>query len=181
MQENTHKMAKNMTSFLETERLFACIPKPDDLDNYIDMFSNKEFVACYGVAYDRDKVALRLQDDINHWNKNGFSPWMWFNKSNHAYVGRGGLKSFTLDQKSEVELTYQIRQEYWGQGIAGEKGLASINYAFKELNLESIICFTAENNHKSLRVMEKLGFIYEKDFVHADIIHKLYRMRNFNR
>ena len=56
-------------------------------------------------------------------------------------------------------------------------GLASIEYAFNQLNLESIICFTAHNNHQSLRVMEKVGFTYEKDFVHADIIHKLYRLK----
>ena len=167
-----------MTPLLETERLFACIPKSDDLDNYVAMLSDKEFVACYGVSYDRNKAALRLQDDINHWNKNSFAPWMWFNKSNNDYVGRGGLKTFVLDQKPEVELTYQIKREYWGQGLAQKMGLASIDYAFNRLKLESIICFTAHNNHQSLRVMEKLGFIYEKDFVHADIVHKLYRMKN---
>ena len=103
---------------------------------------------------------------------------MWYDKKTHDYVGRGGLKIFLLNQKTEVELTYQVKREYWGNGLSVEIGKASIDYAFSTLNLESLICFTAHNNHQSLRVMQKIGFIFEIDFSHANIIHKLHRMKN---
>ena len=162
--------------FIETERLIGFIPQLACHDDYADMLSNKDFIACYGVSYNKEKVLVRLESDINHWNKQGFAPWMWYDKKTHQYVGRGGLKTFLLNQKNEVELTYQIKRDYWGQGLSVEMGLASIDYAFKKLHLDSLICFTAHNNHQSLRVMQKLGFIFTNDFVHADIIHKLHRI-----
>ena len=163
--------------FIETERLIGLIPQLACHDNYALMLSNAEFIQCYGVSYNKQKALERLESDINHWNQHGFAPWMWYDKKTHHYVGRGGLKTFNLNQQTEIELTYQIQRKYWGQGLSVEIGSASIDYAFNQLNLKDIICFTAYNNHQSLRVMKKLGFYFENDFIHADIVHKLHRMK----
>jgi RimJ/RimL family protein N-acetyltransferase len=47
--------------------------------------------------------------------------------------------------------------------------------AFETLKLPDVVCFTAENNTRSLNVMKELGFRYEKDFVYAEIRHRLFR------
>lgn len=153
----------------------AFIPQLACHEDYARMLSNPEFIQCYGVSYNKDQALNRLESDITHYNQYGFAPWMWYDKKNHNYVGRGGLKTFLLNEKEEVELTYQIAQIYWGKSLAFEMGQASLDYAEKHLNLDSIICFTAYNNYPSLRVMEKLGFKFEFDFEHARITHKLHR------
>jgi GrpB-like predicted nucleotidyltransferase (UPF0157 family)/RimJ/RimL family protein N-acetyltransferase len=164
--------------FLESERLLAFIPQLACHDDYGTMLENAEFRKAYGVAYSYEEALLRLKSDMDYWNQYAFAPFMWYEKKTHNYVGRGGLKLFRRNPTNdfEVELTYQIKREHWNQGCAQEMGLSSINYAFNILNLDNIICFTAHDNYSSLRVMQKLGFVFEEDFVHAGVIHKLHRL-----
>lgn len=164
--------------FIENEQLFAFIPQLACHDDYANMLKDAEFCEAYGVAYTYEEALLRLKSDMNHWNQYAFAPLMWFEKKSQTYVGRGGLKLFKRDenQKSEVELTYQIKRECWNQGFASEIGALSIDYAFNVLKLDNIICFTAYNNYSSLHVMQKLGFVFEEDFVHAGVTHKLHRL-----
>ena len=39
------------------------------------------------------------------------------------------------------------------------------------LGLDSIIGFTLPHNQGSRRVLEKAGFVYERDVVHAELLH----------
>ncbi|WP_419419764.1 GNAT family N-acetyltransferase [Legionella sp. D16C41] len=164
--------------FLESERLLAFIPQLACYNDYAFMLNDAEFCQVYGVSYTYEDALLRLQSDITYWNQYAFAPFMWYDKKTHDYVGRGGLKLFKQNPSDdfEVELTYQIKRDYWNQGFAEEIGRIAINYAFNVLSLSNIICFTAYNNYPSLKVMKKLGFIFEKDFVHAGVTHKLHRL-----
>lgn len=101
--------------FIETPRLIAFIPQVACHEDYGIMLSNPEFIQCYGVSYNEDQALNRLESDMTHYNQYGFAPWMWYDKETHNYVGRGGLKTFVLNEKEEVELTYQIAQSYWGK------------------------------------------------------------------
>lgn len=163
---------------IENERLLGFIPQLVCHYDYAKMLQDVEFCKAYGVAYTFDEALLRLESDITHWNQYAFAPWMWYEKKTHTYLGRGGLKLFKREENvnSEVELTYQIKREYWNQGFATEIGALCIGYAFNVLNLNNIICFTAYNNYSSLHVMQKLGFVFEGDFVHAGVTHKLHRL-----
>lgn len=169
---------KTNPPFLESEHLLAFIPQLACHSDYGAMLADEEFCKAYGVTYSYEDALLRLGSDMNYWNQYAFAPFMWYEKKRHHYVGRGGLKIFkrTLEEEFEVELTYQIKREYWNQGFAQEMGRNSINYAFDVLHLNRLICFTAYNNYSSLQVMQKLGFIFEEDFIHAGIRHKLHRL-----
>ena len=48
--------------------------------------------------------------------------------------------------------------------------------AFERLGMEELVCFTLTINRASQRVMEKAGFEYERDVVHAGQPHVLYRL-----
>lgn len=161
---------------IETKRLLGSIPTLSDLDEYCCMMQNKQFIDCYGIAFDKEVLYERINSDINHWQQYGFGMWLWRDKENKAFVGRAGLKSFILENKNEVELGYAIKPEYWGQGMAMEMSLMAIELGFNRLSLPNLICFTRTQNNQSLRVMQKLGFHYEKEFIYLDIPHKLHRL-----
>lgn len=162
---------------LETSRLKAYKPSLDFLAEYAAMLADKEFISCYGVYFDHEKAHQCLQNDIEHFAKYNFGAWIWCDKANGEYIGRGGLKNFILEEKNEIELSYAIKKEYWHQGIATEIAKASIEFGLDNLGLKQIICFTLPENKQSQKVMEKLEFRYEKDFLHANLLHKLYRFR----
>lgn len=171
-----YRMKKQFSQSIETKRLVGSIPSLNDLDEYCCMMQNKQFIDCYGIAFNREVLYERVISDINHWQQHGFGMWLWRDKENKGFVGRAGLKSFILDNKNEIELGYAIKPEYWGKGIAVEMSLMAIELAFNTLFLPQLICFTRTQNDQSLRVMQKLRFYYEKDFIYLDMPHKLYRL-----
>ena len=64
----------------------------------------------------------------------------------------------------------------WGQGLATEMAEAAVDAALRKLQLASLVAFTLPSNKASSRVMEKVGFSYERDIVYADLPHVLYRL-----
>ena len=75
----------------------------------------------------------------------------------------------------QVEVGWAVWPVRWGQGYATELGAAAVGYGFDELQLHTIVAYTLVDNRASRRVMEKLGFEYERDVTHANLPHVLYR------
>lgn len=161
-----------------TARLYGYIPQSPCLDIYQRMFQDPEFVRCFGVKLSDDYIKQIINRDCNYWDQYAFGPYVWFDKNDHTFVGEGGLNHTQVEGKAEIELTYSLIPSCWGKGIAGEIGQFAIQDAFNRLELDNIVCFTMTTNNQSLRVIEKLGFFYEKDFIHHNLPHKLYRMTN---
>src|SRR5438270_7571491 len=92
-------------------------------------------------------------------------------------IGRGGLQWTYVAELNEVEAGWAIVPERWGQGLATELAWAAIEAAFGPLGLREIVAFALPDNLASRRVMEKTGFVFERDIVHAGLPHVLYRRR----
>jgi RimJ/RimL family protein N-acetyltransferase len=60
--------------------------------------------------------------------------------------------------------------------LATEIAKVSLHIGFERLRLTDIVCFTLTTNMASQRVMQKAGFTYERDILHANWPHVLYRM-----
>lgn len=159
----------------ETQRLIGYLPDIKFLDEYAAMLADKEFIACYGVYFDHKKAEERILTDLQKWQEFGFGPWYFRNKETGEFLGRGGLNICEVEGTQEVEVAYAIKPKFWGQGIAKEIGLFSLEFA-KELELQKLVCFTLPTNHQSLSVMTKCGFVFEKDFIYRDRPHKLHRL-----
>ena len=118
----------------------------------------------------------RLEKELLHWERHGFGLWMFHDKSENRFVGRGGLRHVYVAGHYEVELSYALVPEFWGQGFATEMAAAIVDIGFEQLGLKEIVSFTLPSNRASLQVMEKVGFHYERDIIHADLPHVLYRL-----
>lgn len=84
-----------------------------------------------------------------------------------------------------VEIGWRIRSEYWGQGLAPEAARACLHDGFDRIGFDEVISFTALVNHKSQRVMDKIGLrrVEGGDFDHPSFTsahrlrrHALYRL-----
>jgi [ribosomal protein S5]-alanine N-acetyltransferase len=118
-----------------------------------------------------------LAAKIDHWNRHGFGMWLLRDRETGAMVGRGGLQYTYTAGLNDVEAGWAIVPERWGQGLATELAHACVEVGFEQLDLLEIVAFTLPTNVASRRVMEKSGFGYERDIVHADLPHVLYRRR----
>jgi RimJ/RimL family protein N-acetyltransferase len=61
-----------------------------------------------------------------------------------------------------VEVGWRLAEAYRGQGLATEAGSAAVDWGFTEGGLERIVSIYEPENAPSGRVMERLGFTYER-------------------
>jgi ribosomal-protein-alanine N-acetyltransferase len=113
---------------------------------------------------------------LDHWEQYGFGAWIFRDRVTDRFVGRGGLRKVKIEGKDEVELLYALMPEFWGQGLATEMAAAIVAIGVERLGLKEIIAYTLPDNRASRRVMEKVGFAYEHNIIHAGRVHVLYRL-----
>ncbi|MGE3316885.1 MAG: GNAT family N-acetyltransferase [Planctomycetaceae bacterium] len=113
---------------------------------------------------------------VAHWEKHGFGYWILKLKESGEFVGRGGLRTTTIDGTDDVELAYAILPEFWNRGLTTEFAKGALAAAFKQLHVPHVLCYTLASNRASQRVMEKCGFRYEKEVEHANQPHVFYRI-----
>ena len=117
-----------------------------------------------------------LRKHLDHWDRYGYGLWAFRERANGRFVGRAGLYNTNVGGNDEVELAYALVAEYWSRGLATEMARGILRVAFEQLHMKDLVCFTLTTNRASQRVMEKAGFEYERDVVHAGLPHVLYRI-----
>jgi [ribosomal protein S5]-alanine N-acetyltransferase len=122
-------------------------------------------------------VTGSLAAKSGHWDRFGFGMWLLRDRRTGEMVGRGGIQYTYAAGLNDVEAAWAIVPERWGQGLATELAHACVEVAFGQLDLLEIVAFTLPDNIASRRVMEKAGFEFERDIVHAGMPHVLYRRR----
>ena len=128
-----------------------------------------------GVLSDEETRQF-LRSHLDHWDRHGFGLWVFRDRADDRFVGRAGLHSTNVGGDEEVELAYALMAEYWGRGLATEMAEAIMAVAFERLRMKEVVCFTLTTNRASQRVMDKAGFEYERDIVHAGLPHVFYRL-----
>ena len=107
------------------------------------------------------------------------------------FIGFIGLNSedqvsFPAAFTPAIEVGWRIAFKHWGQGYATEGAKTALAYGFETLNLDEIVSFTAVQNRRSRRIMEKIGMHHDPkdDFDHPKLPkehklnrHVLYRLR----
>ena len=102
------------------------------------------------------------KDVLGDYKKYGYGRWAVVHKQDARFIGFCGLKY--LPKENEVDLGYRFIKAYWGMGLASESGKAALDYGFNELGLKRIVASALTDNVASIRVMEKLGMTFEKNF-----------------
>jgi RimJ/RimL family protein N-acetyltransferase len=160
---------------LRTERLIAERLSPDHFDELSRMNRDHTTMASLGGVRSDEETERYLRDNLSHWERYGFGVWALRHRADGRFAGRAGLRHRHLDGDEEVELSYALQSEYWGRGLATEMVAAAVAVGFERLGLDDAVALTLPTNRASRRVMEKTGFEYERDIVHAGLPHVLYR------
>jgi RimJ/RimL family protein N-acetyltransferase len=162
-----------------TERLRAERLRPEHLDELCRMHRDAQVMATLGGLRSDEQTRRFLQESLDHWERHGFGLWVFRDRGDGRFAGRGGLRKIAVDGRDEVEVAYALMTDFWGKGLATEMAAATVRVAFEQLGLAEVVAFTLPTNWASRRVMEKVGFQYERDIVHAGLPHVLYRLRSF--
>jgi [ribosomal protein S5]-alanine N-acetyltransferase len=142
--------------------------------------SNPSVMATLGGVWNEEKARKKLQWNCDRWNNYGHGQWIFFDKLTGQFVGRGGIRKVILTDREEVELGYSLMPEFWGQGLATEIGEKAVSIAFQEFSYSSVVGYTLVDNQKSERVLQRLGFSFERNIIYNRQPHVLYRAQNPN-
>ncbi len=74
-------------------------------------------------------------------------------------VGFCGLRR--MADSEEVELLYGILPRYWGEGMVTEAAKEVLRFGFEQCGLTRVMGATDTPNQRSVRVMQRLGMIFE--------------------
>ncbi|NOQ73615.1 MAG: GNAT family N-acetyltransferase [Crocinitomix sp.] len=160
---------------IETERL---ILRPFTLDDVALSYEMNldarvsEFTGDGGVASLKEIERRITEDVLGDYAKYGYGRWAIELKEGSEFIGFAGLKF--LDDINEVDLGYRLMFDYWGKGLATEAAMACLDYGFNTLHLNRIIAMLLPDNIGSIRVLEKVGFSYEKELMEDGLLIKQY-------
>jgi RimJ/RimL family protein N-acetyltransferase len=129
-----------------------------------------------GKPLSEEATREHLRQAVEHWQQHGVGFWVFRAKSDGQFIGRGGLKKYQIDEGEVIGLAYAVLSAFWNKGFATEMAEASLHVGFEQLGLGEIASWTLPNNLASQRVMEKVGFRYERDFEFAGLGHQFYRL-----
>ncbi len=141
------------------------------------MHENATVMATLGGVRSADQTRAMLDAWIAHWDEHGFGLWVARDSASGAFAGRGGVKHVVVGGRPEIEVAYGFLPAFWGRGFATELAHESVRVGFDVLGLEELVCFTLVTNRASQRVMEKVGFRFERELEHAGLPHRLSRLR----
>lgn len=96
---------------------------------------------------------------IDKYKQGNVTHWAIIDKNTSKLIGNIGLNNVSVND-TEAEIGICINPLYWGNDIATELTKNSLKYGFEELKLEKLIAVTYENNVKTRKSLESLGFEY---------------------
>ena len=109
----------------------------------------------------------------------GIGRWAIIDKKSDEFVGWTGLEFVTElinNHKNYYDLGYRLIRRCWGQGIATETAIASLEYAFTKLNTTEVFARADSENIGSNKVLEKVGLKFIETFDLDGIKHNWYRI-----
>jgi len=182
-------MIRALAPAFRTKRLLAQRLNKRHLDQLVRFNADPEVMQWLGGVGKDEETREWLAERVEpHWEKYGYGLFALFEKEaecdasgGRELVGRAGLERVAddvgdaLSDPAAVELLYAMAPAYWGKGYATEIARTLSGLALGSLDLESVVAYTLPDNARSRRVMEKVGFVYERDLVHEGLPHVLYR------
>jgi RimJ/RimL family protein N-acetyltransferase len=158
---------------LESDRLLLRRWRPEDLAPFSRMCADSrvmEYFPSTLTVEECESLVARIEAEFE-WN--AFGAWACELKETSAFIGFVGLAvpTFQASFTPCVEIAWRIAHEYWGQGLAPEGARVVLDAAFGLLALPEVVSFTAVQNHRSRRVMEKIGMTHDPsgDFDHPSL------------
>jgi RimJ/RimL family protein N-acetyltransferase len=148
---------------LETERLVLRRMSVDDAEFELRLLNEPSFlrfIGDRGVRTLEDARAYILKGPVDMYERLGFGLYLAELKEEGVPIGICGLVK--RDFLADVDIGFAFLPEFWGQGYASEAASAVMEYAKGALGLKRIVAITNPDNQSSIRLLEKLGFRFDR-------------------
>lgn len=153
---------------LETPRLFLREFREEDASFFFELNEDPEVIRYTGdPPFASLEEARQFLLDYDQYRKYGYGRWAVLLRpesdgGSPEWIGWCGLKY--ISELDETDIGFRLFRRYWGRGYATEAALACLDYGFRELGLRRIVGRVMKENVASVRVLEKIGMEFWKEF-----------------
>ena len=160
---------------LETERLLLRPLTTDDAPFILTLLNEPSFLRFIGdkkVRTVEDARQYLLNGPIASYNAHGFGLMLVELNDSHTPIGMCGL--LKREELPDPDIGFAYVPDYWNKGFGFEAATAVMNDARERLKLDRLLAIVSPDNDSSIKLLEKLGFRFERD--KGDV--KLYALPN---
>jgi len=170
-----------MKIILETERLILREILATDVEGFYELDSDPEVHRYLGnqPITDKSQVVEIINSVRQQYVDFGIGRWAIIDKKTNDFIGWTGLKFVTTLTNNHInfyDIGYRLKSKYWGQDIATESAIASLAYAFNNLNLEVVYASANVENIASNSILEKLGLSFIETYYYEGIKCNWYKI-----
>lgn len=148
---------------LETERLVLRWLEATDAAFILELVNDPSWIKYIGDRGIRtlEQARAYIEDGpVAMYHREGFGLYCTELKSSGTQIGICGL--IKRDTLPDADLGFAFLPQYRGQGYACESALAAMSLGKNTFGLQRIVAITSPANEVSARLLEKLGFSFEK-------------------
>jgi len=159
---------------IESERLVLRPFTLQDSDFILELLNTDGWIKYIG---DRN---VRTQEQAKGYLENGALKSYKINRfglslvelrENQKAIGMCGL--IKRDYLDHPDIGFAFLPAYHGKGYAHEISKKVIEHGLNQLNAQKILAIVLPENFSSIRLLKKLGFEYEKNFINRDTNEEL--------
>ncbi|MBA2620557.1 MAG: GNAT family N-acetyltransferase [Acidobacteria bacterium] len=148
---------------LETERTILREVTTDDCEFILNLLNQPSFIKFIGdrnlrtVEQARDYIESRF---THNYKQFGFGMYAADLKETNETIGICGFVK--RDSLPEADIGFALLPQFERKGYAFESAAATLLYGIEKLNFKRVLAITSKDNFASGRLLEKLGFTFER-------------------
>lgn len=142
---------------IKTDRLSIRPLQPDDLDDAVCLIPPSRVTA---LDLSRERLEIQMLLEIGR----SEASLVLRTTDSDRIVGMFTITRFEIDGRTEFEIGYRVHFSEERRGFATEAARAIVQHLLGECGLNRVIALIESSNIASIRVAEKVGMRYEKDW-----------------
>src|SRR5215204_6553488 len=152
-----------ISSRLETQRLFLRPVTVDDAQFILTLLNEPSFLRYIGDKQVRNLEDARqyiLNGPVASYERNGFGLYLVELKETYTLIGMCGF--LKREELPDPDIGFAFLPEFWNQGFAFEAATGMLQDACERLRLQRLLAITSLDNDASIKLLQRLGFKFEK-------------------
>ena len=150
----TERLLLRPFTYEDAEDVFTCWESDPDVAKYMFWTSHNDI----------EKTKEWIAFEVGQIEKDDWYRFALVLKDAGELIGTGLI--YFEEEVNSWEIGYNLGKKYWGKGYTTEAMKQIVSFAMEQLGIKEIVGRYAKENPASGKVMEKLGFQFEKEILY---------------
>ena len=156
----------------ETARLRLREWDPEDERHFYDVMNRPEVMQHLGGVQSPEEWSAAYNRILGFQRDYGHTFWIVEDRTSGEILGFCGIKRVNAPGAGDLtgmhEIGWRLRLGSWGQGIAKDAAIESLDLAFGRFEAPAVIATTVPANEASQGLMKRLGMTRREDLDYVD-------------